>query len=202
MVVNKEDNTVMLIHDNKKLSIYFSDSGDLYWNIDDMQNNNKYICFEITKENYFVYEIFESLYYDVINRNIYHVDEDDIKKCRRYKELIELYQKIKEKNNSYDLKNKYNRLVNDGVINWISNDKYIGNSNVLRIIKVDDTIFLEFVIMNNNYNFIKFNNNRNCYKPFNMCFMKHFRNLYNYDFSNPQIHIEEWLYQQKKLKKQ
>ncbi len=49
-------------------------------------------------------------------------------------------------------------------------------------------------------NSIRFSNSGSRYNPYNRCFMKNFKNLYNVEIDKEQINIEEYMYL-KKVKK-
>ena len=48
---------------------------------------------------------------------------------------------------------------------------------------------------------IRISNSGSRYEPFNTVFMSMYKKLKEYDFNNHQIHIEEYLYSKKKIKK-
>ena len=66
---------IHLIEENKTLSIVFAGTGALHWiiknNKTDKDEEYSYDSFEITKENYQVYSLFEKLFYDIKNINIF-----------------------------------------------------------------------------------------------------------------------------------
>ncbi len=96
MELVKNTNMVVLEDENKKLVIQFMNNGDLYWVISDKSNSNIKI-FEITKEDYQIYELFELLYNDIKVKNIYNVYEE-IKKCTSKEQLQKVYRKYEEHN--------------------------------------------------------------------------------------------------------
>ena len=74
-------------------------------------------------------------------------------------------------------------------------------SSVVTIFKEEDKFILLFNLRDyQSKNIIKFSNSESRYKPYNICFMRHYRNLYNLEVNKNQIHIEEYLYL-KKVKK-
>ena len=66
---------VYLIEENKTLLITFAGNGDLYWVIQNKAcgENVKYSSdyFDISKDNYEVYSLFEPLFSDIKNINIF-----------------------------------------------------------------------------------------------------------------------------------
>lgn len=58
------------------LGIIFGGNGDLYFYVKKTDEEEKEIInFEITKENYTLYKLFEKLYNQIINCDIYYIDD-------------------------------------------------------------------------------------------------------------------------------
>lgn len=194
LIKNKEQ--VILVDNNKRLKIQYMDNGDLYWIIID-EKKSKMNIFEISKEDYQVYELFELLYNDIKKKNIYSIN-DAAGKCTSKEQLQSLYKKYEEKSNYIC---EYDDINGDEVITWVSDNNYYAISNYINIIKSEDKFVLIFNLRDyQSGNVIRFSNSGSRYKPYNICFMKHFRNLYNLNIDKKQIHIEEYLYL-KKIKK-
>ena len=83
-LANKINNGVLIEKEGKTLEILFGGNGDLYWIIDNIKIKAKVIKefkkhlestyqekFIITKENYFIYQLFEELINDIENSRIY-----------------------------------------------------------------------------------------------------------------------------------
>ena len=197
MELVKKNNYIALMEKSKKLELVFSNNGDLYWVIRDNNNSNMKL-FEITKEDYQIYELFELLYNDIKNKNIYNV-YDEIKKCTSKEQLLTVYRKYEE-NNEYI--KKYNDLngTTDS-ISWVSDNNHYDIANMLTILKEDDKYVLVFNLRDyQSRNSIRFSNGGSRYNPYNRCFMKHFKNLNNLEIEKAQINIEEYMYL-KKVKK-
>ena len=71
--------TFVIKTDNGSFEILFAPNGDLYWRylsekniLNDKQNQE----LTITKENYFVYELFYKLYESIKNNKVFYDDED------------------------------------------------------------------------------------------------------------------------------
>lgn len=196
MELVKNTNMVVLEDENKKLVIQFLNNGDLYWVISDNNNSNMKI-FEITKEDYQIYELFELLYNDIKRKNIYNVYEE-IKKCTSKEQLLKVYRKY-EKHNKYI--KEYNDLNISDSITWVSDNNYYDIANLVTILKEEDKFVLIFNLRDyQSRNSIRFSNSGSRYNPYNRCFMKHFKNLYNLEIDQEQINIEEYMYL-KKVKK-
>lgn len=196
MELVKNTDMVVLEDNKKKLAIQFMNNGDLYWVISDNNNSNIKI-FEITKEDYQIYELFELLYNDIKVKNIYNVYEE-IKKCTSKEQLLKVYRKYEE-NNKYI--KEYDDLNSNDSITWVSDNNHYDIANMVTILKEEDKYTLVFNLRDyQSRNSIRFSNSGSRYRPYNRCFMKHFKNLYNLEININQINIEEYMYL-KKVKK-
>ncbi len=196
MDVIKKTDQVILTEDNNLLKIQLMNNGDLYWKIDD-NKDSKIKLFEIKKKDYQVYELFEILYNDIKNKNIYNI-YNEINMCTSKEQIQKVYNSYEqEKNYICD----YEDINSDLSITWVSDNNYYNISNFVTILKGDDKFILIFNLRDyQSRNVIQFSNSCSRYKPYNICFMKHFRNLYNLEINKNQIHIDEYLYL-KKVKK-
>lgn len=196
MELVKNTNMVVLEDENKKLVIQFLNNGDLYWVISDKSNSNIKI-FEITKEDYQIYELFELLYNDIKVKNIYNVYEE-IKKCTSKEQLQKVYRKYEEHNKYIK---EYDDLNSTDSITWVSDNNNYDSANIVTILKEEDKYVLVFNLRDyQSRNSIRFSNSGCRYNPYNRCFMKHFKNLDNLKIDKEQINIEEYMYL-KKVKK-
>ena len=211
MKVVLNDGNIHLIDKNRALSIIFAGTGDLHWII---RNNNcnedkeySYDYFEITKENYQIYSIFEKLLYDIKNINIF---EKEVETPSHIK-------KEEEKNYKKYNMSHYNDFYNDETetVTWVSDETGFEVANIVSIKKFDDKFLIEFKSQPYIEGYeresnilgmmgIRFRNSGSRYAPFNIIFMRMFRELQQIDDINDyghQIHIEEYLYQKNKIKK-
>ena len=196
MELVKNTEMVVIEDENKKLVIQFLNNGDLYWVISD-NNNSCMKIFEITKEDYQIYELFELLYNDIKRKNIYNVYEE-IKKCTSKEQLLKVYRKYEEHNKYIK---EYNDLNTSDSITWVSDNSNYDIANLVTILKEEDKFVLIFNLRDyQSHNSIRFSNSGSRYNPYNRCFMKHFKNLYNLEIDKEQINIEEYMYL-KKVKK-
>ena len=106
--------------------ILFAPNGDLYWRylseksvLDDEQVHE----LTITKENYFLYELFYKLYKSIKNNKIYLSDEKD---------------------GYLEVDYKPNNLFNNNIIEWYSDELPIDISSKLTIQKEDETFKVMF----------------------------------------------------------
>ena len=195
------------LKEDNKLDILFCGNLDLYFIIYGKNINE----FTITKENMTIYNLFDNLYNDIENINIY--DEEHIPIYIETEEEQNEY--LKERKDEYRLHNRsnYNELFNkeNKTITWYSDETAKEVANYLKIIKEDEDFKLEFYTrpyiegydrdFNSKYSItIRFRNSGSRYKPFNACFMRLFNNLQIYDPGYHQITIEEYNQRVKKLK--
>jgi len=199
-----------LKQDNKTLKIVFGGNLDLYWNLILSNEKGKYDeieeTFVITKENYYLYSLFEKLINDIKEANIfepkYPENEDDRFGITTEEECKLWNTRLK---NRYFYDELYNSL--DDTITWRSDDEQYDYADRVKLSKIDDNIVLEFTrpkINQNTYGFrmsesisIRFRTSGSRYDEFYVPFMRMFNKLQDYDPNNHQIHIEELNYNKK-----
>ena len=185
-------NVIELIENEITFTIFYGGNGDLYWKI--LDNNDlikdkdaTYTPFIITKENMFIYNLFEDLF-------------KRIQEKKPFKENDILFNEFK-----YDTYS-YNELFDGNIITWISDDRDLDYDNLVKISKKEDTFLLEFSKYKKNDNehylsdfnpyviHIRFRNSGSHYDPYNCTFMDMYNAFENYEPDHHQIHIEEHLY--------
>lgn len=207
MKIVKEQNEfgldIIIKEEDKYLSVSMAGNGDLYWMIYVRNDDGcSHQFFNITKENYELYKMFEGLFYDIDTISLYdnYKNEDE--------RLIE-----KKRYRLYN-KSHYKDLYDEDkqIISWHSDETAYDVSNILKIKKEDDFFVLEFIIQNESYEFdkdfgdtgyipIRFRNSGSRYKPFNVLFDKMYQGLESVDDTHEighQIHMEEYLYNKDK----
>ena len=214
---------IHLIENSKTLSVMFTGTGDLYWMIQNSKicsdEEYSYDSFEITKENYQLYFLFEKLFHDIKNINISH-DENEFppfveteEEKKNYLENLELDKKRYRMFNMAHYNDLYNNKEN--TITWVSDATGFEVANKLSIKKLDDKFLIEFKTQPYVEGYeqednalgvigIRFRNSGSRYNPFNIIFMRMFNEMQKIDDINNyghQIHIEEYLYEKKKIKK-
>lgn len=173
MQVRKEEHglcpTYYLIEGDTCLKIIYSDNLDLNWYIVSKNKSSNKAVYEsmlITKENYTIYSLFESLiretqqgrvylpteieleptFYDEFDIcDVYDIDpfsideEDEISLTNHYRreESDRINKKIKD---SF----AYRELTKDNAITWHSDDAPIEYADMVRITEVEEGILLEF----------------------------------------------------------
>jgi len=197
---------IYFLDNDDYLAFTFGGNLDLYWSIHSKNSSNKH-CFIITKENYGVYKLFEQLFNDIENINIFGKIDNLF------------YGKQEYEKSRYKLFNcsNYNELFDkeNNTITWYSDETAHEVANVLKIKKEKDLFKIEFYIQpyvegydkdfySLNYIPIRFRNSGSSYDPFNVVFMRMYNDMSKIDDINDyghQIHIEEYLYSLNKVKK-
>ena len=217
--------SIYLSEGDKTMRISFGGNLDLYWTL--QKNERKYLgpdeiaCeeFVITKENYVVYELFEELYNDIENINIFYESEipPHIKDPMERKNYIEERKKDKAETRNWCRMHNwahYNDMFNPlkKTITWCSDETNHKVSNYVQIKKEGESFRLVFRTQlytegydEDSHSFgsipIRFRNSGSRYDPFNIVFMKMYNNLKRIDDINDighQIHIEEYIYEKEK----
>lgn len=172
--------------DNKEFIISFQGNLDLYFSLNNFNNEPYFI---IDKSNYIIYELFDKLYNDIKNCKIF----DDTELDKGYKKRYE-----------------YKKLVNNNIITWKSDDYpeeiapdfniikeknyYLITFNKRKDNKNSD--YFEYYIepQLNNWISVRIRNSGSSYHPFNIIFMKLYNSLCKINKEDlEQIHIEEYL---------
>lgn len=181
--------------DNGIFQISYENNLDLYWGFIPnkiMPECNDSYSFYITKENYYLYDAFLGLYTAIKERRPYSNSP--------YK----LYDDIKDKKVKYI--DKYiDNLYKDGKIEWHSDDFPYDEGSILSIKREKDKFLITFTRSKKDDIFrtfyIRIRNSGSFYEPFNITFMNMYGKLKEYDPNYHQVHIEEYLYNQKVLKR-
>lgn len=184
-----------IITDDGTFEISFEGNLDLYWRyvyewpINEVADIKE---LKITKENYYLYSLFELLY-----------------KSIKEKKPYQIYPKSIMPDN--DRRIKYHggyELYKNGEITWYSDDfAEFDNASRFTIKKYKDYYLVTFIKSKteacNGFFFptysVRIRNDGSRYAPFNIAFMGMYQRLKDYDFSYHQIHIEEYLYQKKRV---
>ena len=194
--------TIEIFNDDKILTITFGGNLDLYWYLKGKEEK-EVDTFEITKENYFLYSLFDILYNNIVKCNIFKVYDEELSFVSSVKELQMIYNRKKELNIIFSKYEEYKRLYNGECICWYSDEDSIEDANYVKIIKKEDKYILEFYSNKKSStlwlsNTIRFRNSGSRYMPFNMIFMNMYNSLCTSKYDENQIHIEEYLYKKKK----
>ncbi len=140
--------TINIYDSNKILTITFGGNLDLYWYLSSKEKK-EVDTFEITKENYFLYSLFDILYNDIVNCNLFKVYDEELSFVNSIKELQKIHNRKKELNKIFSEYEEYKRLYNGEYICWYSDDDSIKDANYVKIIKDDDKYILEFFLILN-----------------------------------------------------
>ena len=184
---------IKLKEDEKELLISLSGNGDLYMSMTEGRRLSRtfddYIMFDITKKDYDIFSLFDTMYNNIIKCKI--LDIESIKTNYRY---------------------QYNKLVDDNKnINWISDEdlEEIGDSFKLSKLNNDEyrlTFYRNgkipsFGFKSPTHISVRIRNSGSRYDPFNCAFMQMYNELQNIDSNYRQICFEEIEYTKKLSRK-
>ena len=147
MVVKKEKNSngcydiSLVAEDGKVLQMSFAGNLDLYWYLYDSKNNyeNPKMNFVVTKENFYIWNLFDQLYNSVANY------WDDVYKNSLFRAYFgdqEYFERYTELLRKHDESNTQ-RLMKDGVIEWHHDDHPYDEANIMRMYKDGDNYVVE-----------------------------------------------------------
>lgn len=219
----------LLTQDNKVLRIAFGSNLDLYWSLNNLDEDHtldslydeQYETFLITKENHTIFELFKTLVDDIKRPRVYEpaekeLDGEDLP-VPEIEEILDELNKGKSEeercnrwNSELKTSERYQLLYNGQDIIWHSDDDYFEVADCVKITEVENGILLEFYRPKNTIQTlgfrmpgticIRFRNSGSTYDPLNIVFMKMYQKLQQYNPDFHQIHMEEIEYQ-KSLKK-
>ena len=190
------------LRDNdKSMILSFQGNLDFYMSaISYKDNRDKKISFTITKENYAIYSLFDELFRDIEECNIFSFDETRLEFMDDEDEIKEYYERIERMNNDLKTYSAYKRLIKRNLITWKSDDRDYGEPDFIKIYRGEDAFYITFVRQSEELHMgtvVRFRNSGSSYDPFNIPFMKFFNKLQEYDPEYHQIHIEEVILQKK-----
>jgi hypothetical protein len=231
MKLTKKENehglSIFLTEGDKELGFWFGGNGDLYWHIYNRSKHgdtkDKEESFTITKENYGVYRLFDRLFRDIDDINIFDNDDEVPFYLETQQEIDEYLQEQRERREEdkvrcreYNHANYHELYDKDNqVITWYSDETAHPVANYLKIKRGEETFEVEMFTQphqqgydrdfgTSNYIPIRFRNSGSRYDPFNIVFMRMYNDMHEVDDildNGHQIHLEEYLYEQKKLTK-
>jgi len=211
---------IVIMDDDKYIRFSYLGNLDLYWSFynKNMDINNNY--FIITKENYGVYRLFENLFNDIKNINLFDFDDipfyidNDRSRLEYVKKQLEYREEVMNRYRLFNQSN-YNELFDKSTntITWYSDETAHEVANILRIKQEDEIYRIEFFIQpyiegydrdfyTSNYIQIRFRNSGSLYQPFNSIFMKMYNCMTDVDDINDighQFYIEEYIYEREKM---
>jgi len=182
-----------LMNDGKELKVIYAGNLDLYFMVNNGKSipyaENVNISFDITKEDYEIFCLFESLYNEVISGNVFEDCDYNSYGSYQYKLLVDDEQSI----------------------NWISDDGPAECEDRLSFMRIDNDTYRLIFYRNNvpmdfgfksSFNIVvRFRNSGSRYDPFNCVFMRFYQRLQEVDPNYHQVHIEELLYKKQLNKK-
>ena len=183
--------------EDKHLDIVFGGTGDIYWILDNQEllfatEDPMYDTFAIPSTETDIYRIFDELYNDLINANIYIPEQiPNFYKIADPNAQEKENARCEASNKEIKESTRYKQLVNNGVITFYSDEELKENAEIVRISKKEDCIFLEFLRQTKKdeqgqnrlpgWFFIRIRLNGCTYTPCEIVFWRHFDNLQKYE---------------------
>ena len=124
-----------IITDTGSFDIMFGGNLDLYWSYwpeEDFEDWPLSKTFTITKENYFLYQKIDELYKNIKEQRPYPKTDKD-----EYTSFLEL--NLRNSNESKKVDYAYEKLFQNDIIKWYSDDMPLENASSLEIKKQEDT---------------------------------------------------------------
>lgn len=191
-----------IITDDGSFDIKFGGTLDLYWSYWPKENIKNWPVsktFTITKENYFLYQKIDELYTRIEEKRPYPKVEAEENNM-----FLEEFN-LDGTNNPEKEDYAFEKLFQNGVIEWYSDDAPLEDASKVEIKREEESYAITFYQGKEDYGFptytVRFRNSGSRYEPYNTTFMNMYNGLSEYDPDYHQIHIEEYLYQQKTLQK-
>lgn len=203
--------TFTIITETGSFAIYYGEDLNLYW---------KYYCrgniqttppekIIITRENYFLFALFDELYNDIKNTNLFVLDSSDFlySSYITYAEFKREKERIRKQNQR--VVDKYffnlNKLFKNGAIEWHSDESTYEDGSILTIKPCEEGYEVSFEKSKKTEDsFVTYaviiNNSGSRYEYYNIPFMRMYQELIQGYLNNPQISIDEYM-NQKRLEK-
>ncbi len=194
--------TVSITDGDKVFEMIFSGNLDLYWNLWSINgiDKEKTISFDISKDSYVLWELFDNLYNDFQECSVSEVDYAQLILCESSEEIKRVYDRCKNRNLFLKNTNIYKDVFDGTSIRWVSDDE---SYNVVAIIPDEDKYVIEFTSGEKKISYlwghgIRFRNSGSSHEPFNQLFMKLYNKIISDEYDFNQVHIDEYI---RKLKK-
>lgn len=214
---------IMFSRDDFKhyLEVCFVGNLNLYFTLVGLDEGNTFL---IGKDNYEIYEIFDSLYKEILNGGNLEITEEENNflkmECSMYEkgyhlELAEM-EKRREKTRQLNLRiASVMSLIKDDKVIWRSDDFPAENAPFFIIHKLSNAYELEFGeststkklddfqefplhdAANESWISVRLRNSGSRYEPFNTCFMHAYNKMLELDPKYHQIGIEEFMIDEK-----
>ncbi len=179
---------------------------DLYF---ELKNFGEDPTFLIGKDNYAVYQIFDHLYHDVMNGITfddclsYDLDEEEKRRREEWKENT--------RKDNLRIAAETGLIINNEIV-WKSDEFPHDIAPYFRIAKYPNSYLITFdrpditqneldsleeFLLYNNASSVRIRNSGSAYGLFNVPFMKAYRSLLAMHSEYPQVHIEEYILEQR-----
>lgn len=203
--------TFTIITETGSFEIYYGGNLDLYW---------EYYCrgsiqtttsekIIITRENYFLFALFNELYNDIKNTNLFVLNSDKLSEGSYITnaDLKKEKERIRKLNQREKDKSFYNpkRLFKNGAIEWHSDESSYEDGSILTIKPCEEGYEVSFEKSKETEDSfltyaVRIRNSGSRYEYYNIPFMRMYQELIQGYLNNPQISIDEYM-NQKRLEK-
>lgn len=177
-------------NDEKKFVMNFAGNLDLYFNLKNFGDDPSFL---IGKDNYAVYEIFDKLYHDVMNGIPFLQDESYNLHIAERTGLIKEDEIIwRSDDYSHDVAPyfKITKYPNSYLITF-------GKPEPPRELDSSELLFLELNSFERKNFTVRIRNSGSDYGMFHVPFMQAYHSLFEISMEYPQVHIEEYLLEQR-----
>ena len=203
--------TFTIVTETGSFEIYYGGNLDLYWEYYyrgsiQTTTSEKII---ITRENYFLFALFNELYNDIKNTNLFVLDSSDFlySSYITNADLKKEKERIRKLNQREKDKSFYNakRLFKNGAIEWHSVESTYEDGSILTIKPCEEGYEVSFEKSKETEDSfltyaVRIRNSGSRYEYYNIPFMRMYQELIQGYLNNPQISIDEYM-NQKRLEK-
>lgn len=173
---------IKMTEENSTLTISFGGNGDLYWNLLNIENmDSKDEYFIISQNDGPIYDLFQKLYLNISNHQIFHISE--VEEAFSYsEEELKVLREQKRKDNEELVSHPYFKaLCNGEYVEWHSDNEPFETGN--RLVMFLDYRAGEMIInikrVSREYDFLNvcFTHAGSRYSPFDLAFYEHYNEL-------------------------
>lgn len=178
-----EAKEILFKEGKKTLKIFYGSNGDLYIDIfgdHNIDKNGYYTATFSINQNQDTYQFFKNLIENIISCNVFNVSDIELELCHTESQIKKLLNARQVYNKELKNSSAYNKLVQDSIIIWCSDEIYDEKANKLQIENKNNQILLTFISNPDDPTFgfgIRICNSSSKYDPFNLCFMQLFNQL-------------------------
>ncbi len=183
---------IKMTKENTTLTIYFGGNGDIYWDLNNLDNfESQDESFTISTNDGPIFESFQRLFFSIATHQIFGVNEVE-KSFGETPEKLRMLREQNEKDNERLLRHPYFKdLCNGDYVKWHSDNEPFETGNILTISLDHATcaVVINIKRVSNEFGFLNvcFTHSGSRYRPFDLAFYENYRELceMNLDVPNP-----------------